>query len=153
MATIEEVFEQFKQLPDWDKYPMPEVFYDHFKVRKPKPSNGIMDSLAYQPPLSLPLNNGKVEIRKPAEGGIREIKDLMVLPVEQTLIKDESDDDMKPDSDQTTLTPPTEYNSSEIQPASDLPSEGPSGVVDGSDLFSPYRGAEYNLAFQKLQSE
>lgn len=91
MATVEQVFEQFKQLPDWEKYPMPEVFYEHFKVPKPKPSTGIMDCLTYQPPLSLPLNtNGKVELRPPVEGGVRELKEFQTLPVEVKKVNEET---------------------------------------------------------------
>ena len=89
MTTLEETFEQFKQLPDWNKYPMPEVFYEHFKVAKPKPSNSIMDALAYIPPLSQPLTR-KPEIRDSVPGGVREIKDLQVLPVEVKLLDDDT---------------------------------------------------------------
>ena len=93
MTTLEETFEQFKQLPDWNKYPMPEVFYEHFKVQKPKPSNSIQDALSYMPPLSMPLNkNGKIEIREPAPGGVREIKDLMTLPVEVKRLNEETNE-------------------------------------------------------------
>jgi len=152
MTTLEEVFEQFKQLPDWEKYPMPEVFYEHFKIQKPKPSNGIQECLSYQPPLSLPLNNGKVEIRKPAEGGVREIKEYQVLPVEVTMIKDETDDDTKPDSDQNSSTLPKECNNSETQPVSDRPSQDPSDAYPYISLSSAYRGAEYSRVLKNLQN-
>lgn len=93
MTTLEETFEQFKQLPDWDKYPMPEVFYEHFKVQKPKPSNSIMDALAYTPPLSMPLNkNGKVEIIEPLPGGVREVEQLPPLPVEVKKVNEETNE-------------------------------------------------------------
>ena len=168
MTTLEEAFEQFKQLPDWEKYPMPEVFYEHFKVPKPKTGLSVMESLTYVPPPSVSLNkNGRVEIREPAEGGIREVEQLPVPPVEVKRINDETGEleeypppperkqlsledfhftttpdrsqsekllnlegylktmtdiinqtssDTKQDSDQTTLNPPTEHNTTETQP-------------------------------------
>jgi hypothetical protein len=92
MTTLEETFEQFKQLPDWEKYPMPEVFYDHFKIKKPKPSNSINDALTYTPPLSMPMNkNGKVEVREPAPGGVRDLPELPPLPVEVKKMNEEGE--------------------------------------------------------------
>lgn len=141
MESVVEVFDQFKQLPDWDRYPLPQVVYDTFKLPKPKPSVSLMESLTYTPPPSVPLNrNGKAEIRKPAEGGVREIKEFMSLPVEQTLIPDESEpqpeeysplrilqtivsdlkdqtsSDTQPDSAPEKLTPPTADNTTGTQP-------------------------------------
>ena len=90
MATLEELFEQFKQIPDWNLYPMPEVFYEHFKVKKPKPTE-IYELPVYNPPPYQSLNeNGKVEERGPEPGGVREIKELLTLPVEVKLLKDET---------------------------------------------------------------
>lgn len=111
MATLEEAFELFKQLPDWDKYPMPEVFYQHFHVKKPKPSYEVAEAVVYTTPPYESLNkNGKVEIRLPAEGGVRQIEELPALPVEVKMLTDEeleeankptdqSADDKKPDSE------------------------------------------------------
>lgn len=135
--TLEELFEQFKKLPDWDRYPMPEVFYTHFKVKKPQPAT-INEVASYTPPAHLPLGDGKVEIRKPAEGGVRQVTFSEPLPVETLLIadeqqpvaedtekvinieadtnfKDQSDGDKKPNSDPSSLTRPTEDNRISIQ--------------------------------------
>jgi hypothetical protein len=91
MATLEEAFEQFKQLPDWDKYPMPEVFYDYFKVPKPKTGLSVMESLTYTPPPSVSLNkHGRVEIRGPVEGGVREVPLLEAPPVEVKKVNEET---------------------------------------------------------------
>lgn len=99
MTTLEELFEQFKKLPDWDKYPLPEVLYEHFNIKKPKPSTDIMSSLCYVPPPSESLNkNGKVEIRPPAEGGVRQIEELPALPVETKLIKDDEEEKKETES-------------------------------------------------------
>ena len=91
MTTLEEAFEQFKQLPDWQRYPMPDVFYEHFKVPKPKTGLSVMESLTYMPPPAVSLNkNGRVEIRGPAEGGVREVQQLPAPPVEVKRINDET---------------------------------------------------------------
>lgn len=117
MATVEELFEQFKQLPDWNLYPLPESFYQKFNIKKPKPG-GLMESLTYQPPPHASLNKeGKIEIKPVAEGGVREIKEFLELPVEVKMITDESTDqtadDTKTDSPAETLTPPTEDSKTE----------------------------------------
>lgn len=89
--SLDDLFQELKKLPDFEKYPYPEVFYEHFKVPKPKPSTGIMDCLTYQPPPSVSLNtNGKVELRPPAEGGVRELKDFQSLPVEVKKVNEET---------------------------------------------------------------
>lgn len=154
MTTLEEAFEQFKQLPDWDKYPMPEVFYEHFKVKKPQPALSLMESLTYTAPPHHSLNkNGKVEIRGPAEGGVREIKEFLTLPVEQTLITDENETYMLTDSAAETLNHPTECNSSETQPELGRQSANPSCVAPDTVPDVPCRDAECNPASQPLQNE
>ena len=161
MASVEEVFELFKQLPDWDKYPMPEVFYQHFQVKKPKPSASIMEALTYTPPLSQSLNkDGKVELRPPAEGGVRPIEQFLELPVEVKMITedgegvtDETETCTKPDSEQTTSNPPTEGTKTETQPVLDHQSPNPS--CDGIDSApdAPCPDAECSPASQPLQNE
>lgn len=153
MTTLEEAFEQFKQLPDWDRYPMPEVFYEHFKVKKPKPTNGIMEALVYTPPPHASLNKGgKIEIRGPAPDGVREIKDLMSLPVEVKVLTDETDDDMQQDSDQSSSNHPIEDSNSKTLPSLDRLSPSPSCVVDGSAPSAPCHDAECNPPSQPPQS-
>ena len=152
--SLEELFEQFKKLPDWDRFPLPEVYYEKFNIRKPQAAS-IMESVCYNPPAYQSLNkDGKVELREPAPGGVREIKDLSELPVETKLITEDgteialtdvpkdihpllikaiekhkltiqTDDDNQPSSDQNSLNRPTEHSNSETQPVSDLLSVGP----------------------------
>lgn len=154
MATIEEAFEQFKQLPDWDKYPMPEVFYEHFKVKKPQPAASLMESLTYQAPPSMPLNkDGKVEIRQPAEGGVREVEVPLPLPVEQTFITDENDSCSRSSFDGKRLMPPIEDAMKESQPSLDPPSPNPSYAADGTSPDVPYRGVVYSRVLKNLQNE
>ena len=92
--SLEELFEEFKKLPDWNLYPMPEVFYKHFNVRKPQPAD-IEEIAHYNPPAHLPLGDGKVEIREPAPGGVRQIELPALLPVETLVIKDEEEEKPK----------------------------------------------------------
>jgi len=152
--TLEELLEQFKQLPDWDKYPLPEVFYTKYNLPKPKPSLSLMESLAYQVPPHQSLNkNGKVEVRPPAEGGVREIKEFMTLPVEQTLIKDENDDDSPQDSVVVKTILPIEDNKTESQPL--LGHQSPDPSCDGHDNApdAPCPDAECSPASPLLQNE
>lgn len=122
-TTLDQLLQAFKRLPDWDRYPLPEVMYEKFGLKKPQPLT-INECATYTPPVSENLNkDGKVEIRPLAEGGVREIKEFMKLPTEVKMITDETADDTKPDSDQTTLSPPTEHNTTETQPESDRPSQ------------------------------
>ncbi len=154
MTTLEEAFEQFKQLPDWDKYPMPDVFYSHFNLPKPKPSSGsVMDMLTYSPPPSLSLNKrGKVEVKGPLEGGVREVQFAEAPPVEVNMLTDETDDDTKQDSDQTMTSPPIEDTSSEILPGWDQQSLNPFYAAPGNAPSVPCHDAECNPASQQPQS-
>lgn len=119
MATLEEAFEQFKQLPDWDRFPLPEVLYEKFQLKKPQPAT-VMECVTYAPPPHHSLNkNGKVEIRKPAEGGVREIKEFLTLPVEVKMIEEttnQTESDTEQDSAPLTSNPPKEHNTTETQP-------------------------------------
>lgn len=86
--SLDELFEEFKQLPDWNRFPLPEVFYEHFKVKKPQPQS-VQEALSYNPFLNqLSFAIGKTELRGPAEGGVREIKEYLSLPVEVKMVTD-----------------------------------------------------------------
>jgi len=83
MATVEELLTEFQKLPDWQLYPLPEVMYQRFGIKKPQPGTSLSEMFLYRPPPSQSLNEGgKIEMRGPVEGGVREIKDLQTLPVE-----------------------------------------------------------------------
>lgn len=154
METVEATLKMFQQLPDWDKYPLPQVVYEKFNLPKPKPSVSLMESLAYTPPPHQSLNrDGKVEIRKPAEGGVREIPILPPIPVEQTLLKDESGDDSQKDSEQTTSNPPTANTTTETQPVSGLSCPGLSDAFPYISRAVGSHGVVYNLASPPPQSE
>ena len=151
MATVEELFEQFKQLPDFDRYPLPEAYYTKFGLKKPRPGD-LMENLHYNPPPYMSLNeNGKVEIRGPVEGGVREIKDLQYLPVEVKRMNEEtlqleeypapkvqSADDRLKDFDLTKLSLPKADSTKETQPVLDLQSSGLSGAFPYIASAVPY---------------
>lgn len=139
MATVEELFDQFKKLPDWDRYPLPEAYYTHFKIKKPQPASIGEICCGYNPPPYQSLNeNGKVEIRGPAPGGLREIKDLMTLPVEVKVLTDETSSDKQLDSAPNSESHPIADNTIKIQPLSDLGSEGLSDAFPYISHALPY---------------
>jgi len=67
--TLEELFEELKKLPDWNRYPYPEVFYKHFNVPKPKPAE-LSEVLSYRAPPSLPTEG---ETRVPNDTQLRPV--------------------------------------------------------------------------------
>lgn len=153
MATVEELFEQFKKLPDWERYPLPEAYYDHFKIKKPQPASVNECCIGYNPPPHQSLNkDGKVEIRGPAPGGVREIKDFLSMPVEVNLIKDESASDTQTGSAQETESHPIADNTIKILPVSDLGSQGLSDAFPYISGAVQYPQSVNNHPFQTLQN-
>lgn len=72
---------------------MPDVFYKHFNVKKPQAASVQEIFSGYNPPPYQSLNkNGKVEIREPAPGGVREIQDFLQLPVDVKLLKEDTEE-------------------------------------------------------------
>jgi hypothetical protein len=86
--TLDQLFSELKKLPDWDRFPYPEVFYTHFGVKKPQAAS-VVECSNYMPPPSASV--GKLEMRPPAEGGVRQIENLPPLPVEVKVVKDEEE--------------------------------------------------------------
>ena len=111
--TLEEVFAEFKQLPDWNRFPMPDVFYTYFNVQKPKPAE-IMETLTYQPPPS--DSQRSVEKRPPAPGGVREVPTLAPLTINTELIPDENDDEYQQETQTQSAcsTEPSEPKNQEL---------------------------------------
>lgn len=89
MATFEAAFEEFKKLPDWDRFPLPEFMYEKYGIKKPR-TGEIMDILTYSAPPHQSLNkNGKVEVLPLPEGGVRKIELGPELPTEVKVLDDE----------------------------------------------------------------
>lgn len=157
MTTIEEAFQEFQKLPDWDRFPLPEILYEKFNLKKPQPAT-VMECVAYVPPPHISLNkNGKVEIRKPAEGGVREINEFLSLPVEVKMIEDDTIDQIEngteQDSVENSLNHPKECNTIENQPVLDHQSQDLSCDVDGNVPVVPCRDVECNPPSQQPQNE
>ena len=160
--TLEQLFDEFKKLPDWDRFPMPEIFYTHFGVKKPQPAN-VSELVNYCPPPAISL--GKTEIRKPMEGGVRQIEELPPLPVSVEVIQDvdqyipemktisQNDDDKKQDSDQNSLNPPTISTSSDIQGGYNRQSPSPYDASLCTFGDAPCHDAECNPPSQQPQNQ
>ena len=83
--TMDEVFELYQKLPDWNRLPMPDVFYTHYNIKKPKPAE-INEIVTYQPP---PSDSQRcVERRGPVPGGIREVPTLPPIDIQTEFIAD-----------------------------------------------------------------
>jgi len=78
---MEDIIAQFKRLPDWELYPMPEIMYKKYNFPIPQPSLELRDSLkrymappaaTYDTPIHLP----------PAPGGVRTMEVPELKPME-----------------------------------------------------------------------
>ena len=159
---LNELFKLYQTLPDWDRFPMPEVFYKKFGVKKVKPVDN--------PVVPRPTYCGQkttLELRNAVPGGVRQVEESKSLPV-ATIVRDEkgniverksSDDEESKKLLQQTLTDetlicnvtdssgnsrslPKVYTNSGSQPLTDHPSQGLSDAEIGSSLASANRGAE-----------
>jgi hypothetical protein len=82
------IYFSLKNLPDFERFPLPKFWYDKFKIIPPKiPTIKEALKLHYETQLAY-LNNPeapKVEIRPPAEGGVRpllegEVPEIKIIP-------------------------------------------------------------------------
>ena len=91
-TEFDQLFEQFKKVPDWDKYPLPEFMYKKYGIRKPKPAE-INEIVTYTAPPHESLNkDGKVDLLPLPEGGVREVPAAPEMPVEVKLLNDEGEE-------------------------------------------------------------
>ena len=95
---LQQAFEEFKKLPDWNLYPLPEVAYKHFNIEKPKPSSHVRDVLYYLPPLA---EYQPTETRPPAEGGVREIPTGEPLQITTEIVAEHQPETQKQSADST----------------------------------------------------
>lgn len=72
MATIEELLEEFKKLPDWDRFPLPKWVYEKYNLPIPKPVS--IDQYFRELTGFETIQGGAAgEVRPPAEGGLRQM--------------------------------------------------------------------------------
>jgi hypothetical protein len=103
--TFEEAFEEFKKVPDWDRFPLPEFMYEKYGIKKPR-TGDVMDIVTYTAPPHESLNkNGKVELLPLAEGGVRKIELGPELPVEVQVVQDETPETNPTEVQQKNLLP------------------------------------------------
>lgn len=71
--TLEEFLAEFRKLPDWQNYPLPEICYTKYGLPRPKPNSDLQDALWAQlnPP---PHEFLGIEKRDKAPGGVREVQ-------------------------------------------------------------------------------
>ena len=81
MATLtdEEIYNQLKDLPDFDRLPLPKYFYEKFNIPPPKILSIREALLLAAQTANAPGALVKTEVREPAPGGVRPI--LEVEPV------------------------------------------------------------------------
>ena len=84
MATLtdEEIYEHLKKLPDFDRLPLPNYFYEKFNIPPPtilSPMEAIKlaTKTANAPGLLI-----KTEHRDPAPGGVRPLIEVEPVPIE-----------------------------------------------------------------------
>lgn len=163
MTTLEELFEEFQKLPDWQRYPLPDVLMKTFNLKPLQPAS-LTEVVGYHPPPYASLNvNGKVEIREPVEGGVRQLEGLPAVPVEVKKVNEETGDledfpppritlspleamiqsmssiaqsvsYTQPDSGRTMSNPPTEHNMIRSLPGTDRSSQD---LFDAFPYISP----------------
>lgn len=98
-TDLNRLYEQFKKLPDYQRYPMPDVYYKHFNETKPKPAE-LQETLD-APNKSVLMQYESFEDRGPLPGGVREVPELPPLEL-KTEIK--TDDENRNEQMQQTMS-------------------------------------------------
>ena len=98
-TDLNRLYEQFKKLPDYGRYPMPDVYYKHFNETKPKPAE-LQETLD-APNKSVLMQYKSFEDRGPLPGGVREVPELPPLEL-KTEIK--TDDEIRIEQMQQTMS-------------------------------------------------
>jgi len=86
-TDLNRLYEQFKKLPDYQRYPMPDVYYKHFNETKPKPAE-LQETLD-APNKSVLMQYESFEDRGPLPGGVREVPELPPLELKTELKTDD----------------------------------------------------------------
>jgi hypothetical protein len=79
--TEEEMIELIKQLPDGMRFPLPASWYDKYNIPLPEP---MTFKEALHSSFRSMFTDAPIEIRAPAEGGVREMPKLMIDEATQT---------------------------------------------------------------------
>lgn len=80
--TDEEIYNQLKDLPDFDRFPLPKYFYEKFNIPLPK-IQSVMEALKLQiNTANAPGPLVKIEYREPVPGGVRPLFEVKPLEIE-----------------------------------------------------------------------
>lgn len=80
--TDEEIYNQLKDLPDFDRLPLPKYFYEKFNIPPPKILS-LMEALHLQSKtFNAPGALVKTEYRDPAPGGVRPLIEVEPVKIE-----------------------------------------------------------------------
>jgi hypothetical protein len=71
---LTKMVEAFKALPDFNRFPLPEIFYTKYGMERPKHNNDDMRGALVSAVTSMNAGGIPFEERGPAEGGVREVK-------------------------------------------------------------------------------
>lgn len=78
--TDEEIYHALKQLPDFDRFPLPAYWYEKFNIPKPTIPT-LNEALKYHTKIQNAPGDGRpIEMRGPAPGGVRPLLDP--IPIE-----------------------------------------------------------------------
>ena len=71
---LTKMVEAFKALPDFNRFPLPEIFYTKYGMPRPKHDNDDIKSALTNAVTGMSAGGIPFEERGPAEGGVREVK-------------------------------------------------------------------------------
>lgn len=84
---LNRLYQEFKKLPDYERYPMPEVYYQHFNEKKPKPAE--IQEILDAPSKSLYTSYESFEERGPLPGGVRQIPEPEPLEIKTEILTED----------------------------------------------------------------
>ena len=84
MATLtdEQIYSQLKDLPDFDRFPLPKHFYEKFNIPPPKILSLSEALRLHSYTANAPGALVKTEYREPAPGGVRPLLEAPAMPIE-----------------------------------------------------------------------
>lgn len=89
--TDEQIYEQLKNLPDFDRLPLPKYWYEKFNIPPPKILTPMEALQLQMQTMNAPGPLVKTEIREPAPGGVRPL--IEPEPVKVKVLPDVSIED------------------------------------------------------------
>jgi hypothetical protein len=87
--TEEEMVDMIKRLPDGIRFPLPDSWYEKYNIERPQP---MSFTEALHNSFRVMFTDAPIEVRQPAEGGVRELPTLMVDATTQTDPQPESEE-------------------------------------------------------------